>query len=144
MRKYLPLLSLAFITFSCCLAPTAPFKTVRQIDLDSWNDVPVSALDLHSFWNTIPMVKTITDQDIEIRMYVNKKNISSCYGSGNANVYLSTAAFNEFKNCVTSSFGCDNIFYIKNDKVLEYVPVGNCYTDDSLRPEKRYKSLLNN
>jgi hypothetical protein len=47
-----------------------------------------------------------------------------------------------FQNCVSGEVGCDNIFYIKDGKVLEYVPVGNCYTEEFVQPEERYKSLI--
>ncbi len=122
------------------------FLSVRQADLDSWVGVPVEALDLHSFWMTIPMVKTITDSGIEIRIYVNKKNVESCFKNAGINISIyntmNYANFISFQNCISGSVGCDNIFYIKAGKVLEYVPVGKCYTDEFVRPEERYKRLL--
>jgi S1-C subfamily serine protease len=33
---------------------------------------------------------------------------------------------------------CNNIFYIRDGKVLEYAPTGRCYTNDSVRPQSRY------
>ena len=135
-------LLIVFFFYGC-----ATVKQVRQVDLDAWVGVPVEALDLHSFWMTIPMVRTIKDNGIEIRIYVNKLNVSSCFE--NVGIYASTnkimsyANFTAFQNCISGVVGCDNIFYIKDGKVLEYVPVGNCYTEEFLQPEERYKRLLN-
>lgn len=120
--------------------------SVRQVDLDSWVGVPVEALDLHSFWVTIPMVRTITDSGIEIRIYVNKRIATSCFENAGINLSknntVSYASFLSLQNCISGSVGCDNIFYIKDGKVMEYVPVGNCYTDESVQPEERYKRLI--
>ena len=92
------------------------------------------------------MVKTITDSGIEIRIYVNKKNVESCFKNAGINISIyntmNYANFISFQNCISGSVGCDNIFYIKDGKVLEYVPVGKCYTDEFVQPEERYKRLL--
>ena len=146
MKKYLFIIILVGGCFiiSSCSPPKPTIKKVREVDLASWVNAPIEALDLHSVFLTIPMIKTLTDKNIEIRIYANKRNISRCFGStqANMNTYVSTAVFNQFKNCVSEIDGCDNIFYIKDGKVLEYVPVGNCYTDESSRPEKRLNYLL--
>jgi hypothetical protein len=33
---------------------------------------------------------------------------------------------------------CNNIFYIRDGRVVKYNPVGNCYTDESLQPQPRF------
>jgi hypothetical protein len=38
---------------------------------------------------------------------------------------------------------CNNIFYIKDGKVVEYAPTGNCYTDETVRPQARYLQFRN-
>tara|TARA_Y100000031_G_C7972358_1_gene270957 strand:+ start:56 stop:481 length:426 start_codon:yes stop_codon:yes gene_type:complete len=141
MKKPFAILLLLFLLIISC----APIL-VRQKDLNAWVGVPVEALDLHSFWITIPMVKTKTDEGVEIRMYVNKNNVTNCFGAGRVNVsgYLNSSDFNQFNNCISREIGCDNIFYIKDGKVLEYVPVGNCYTSVFVQPEARYKRLIGN
>ena len=123
----------------------AACATVRQQDLDSWVGMPVEALDMHSFFITLPMVKTVTKSGIEIRNYPNKVNIGQCLGSGrvNATGSLNYAAYNSFATCSGGLVGCDNIFYIKNDVVIEYAPTGHCYTDDTVRPQNRYQRLKN-
>jgi hypothetical protein len=115
-------------------------RTVRPTDLDAWMNVPVEALDTHSLFITVPVIKTVTDSGIEIRDYVNKVNVGRCFGNGQGTrsyggQYVSYANYNAFTSCSSSMVGCDNIFYIKNGKVIEYKPVGKCFTDDRVRPE---------
>jgi hypothetical protein len=118
--------------------------TVRQQDIDAWVGMPVEALDTHSFFITLPMVKTVTNSGIEIRNYPNKRNIGQCFGSGglNSNRSLNYAAYNSFATCSSGLVGCDNIFYIKNGVVVEYVPTGRCYTDETVRPQSRFQRLM--
>ena len=120
---------------------------VNKSDLDAWVDVSVEALDVHSFFITIPVIKTVTESGVEIRDYVNKEGISSCmqngFGTRNSNVnaignnasVMTYANYNTFQNCSSQIVGCDNIFYIRDGKVLEYKPVGRCITNSSVRPE---------
>ena len=107
-------------------------------DLDSWLGVPVIAIDTHSFLLTLPMVKTVTDSGVEIRVYSNKRGIVSCGGTE----FLSYSNFNTFQTCSTGLVGCDNIFYIRDGKVIEYKPVGRCYTNEMVRPEKGWERFL--
>lgn len=116
--------------------------TVRQTDLDAWVGMPVEALDTHSFFLTVPMYRTISDSGIEIRNYANGADVAQCFGSGSAttsrsrNVNIST-----FSTCTNNRIVCNNIFYIKDAKVLEYAPTGRCYTNETVLPQKRYLSL---
>ncbi|MEA2018408.1 MAG: hypothetical protein U9N59_08160 [Campylobacterota bacterium] len=139
MKKSIILIILALLVSGCAI------KSVRQQDLNSWVGMPVEALDTHSLFLTLPVIKTITKSGIEIRVYPNKRNFGSCFGGGNLNSsrYLSYASFNSYQSCSSGLVGCDNIFYIKDDKVIEYKPVGRCYTDKTVQPEKRYWELLN-
>jgi hypothetical protein len=90
------------------------------------------------------MVRTVTPSGIEVRNYPNKRNIGHCFGAGgvNANSTLSYAAYSSFATCVSGRSGCDNIFYIKNGIVVEYVPTGRCKTDERVRPEPRFERLM--
>lgn len=123
--------------------------TVHQADLDAWVDVPVIALDTHSFMLTLPMVRTVTDSGVEIRVYSNKRGVSSCGGSGfgAANSQQGSAMsyqnFSAFRNCTSGLIGCDAVFYIRDGKVIEVKAVGQCYTDERSRPEKGYERFLN-
>ena len=129
----------------CITVGLAACGTVRQQDLDAWVGQPVAALDTHSLFITLPVVKTVTDDGIEIRNYVNKRNVGACFGNtfGQASSSYNTtsANFNAFSNCTSRAEGCDNIFYIKNKKIIEYKPVGKCFTNETVQPEKRYQEL---
>ena len=111
--------------------------TVRDEDLRSWVGVPVEQLDTHSLFLTMPLTKTHSASGVEIRVYANKVNINSCLGTGkiNKNGYRNSTSFNTFQNCNSTLSGCDNIFYIKDSKVVQYKPVGSCYTNKTLQPE---------
>tara|TARA_B110000196_G_C21063524_1_gene623634 strand:- start:328 stop:753 length:426 start_codon:yes stop_codon:yes gene_type:complete len=127
------LLVIVVLLFTSCTA-VREVRQVRQSDLDVWVGMPVEALDIHSFFLTVPLVKTISDSGIEIRNYRNGGKIySKCTG------YVDRALF---ATCMQSEIVCNNLFYIKDKIVLEYAPTGRCYTDDHLRPEERYKRLL--
>lgn len=115
---------------------------VRQQDLNAWVNMPVEALDTHSFFITLPVYKTITDEGIEVRNYVNGGEVSQCSTQilGKKNRYSNASAVT---NCSTSNVVCNNIFYIKDKKVIEYAPTGRCMTDDSVRPQRRYYDFKN-
>lgn len=112
--------------------------TVRQQDLDSWVGVSVEALDMHSFFMTIPMHRRVTDSGIEVRNYANTKIVENCFAYKSSSINLPANA-NGF--CSEKKVGCNNIFYIKNRKVIEYAPTGQCFTDERVQPEKRYMVL---
>ncbi|MBU3607538.1 hypothetical protein [Polynucleobacter nymphae] len=112
--------------------------SVRQQDLDAWVGVPVEALDTQSFFLTLPMIKTVTDSGVEIRVYPNKRAIGGCGSFGT----VSYSAFQSFQTCSSQLVGCDNIFYIKNKKIIEYKPVGKCMTDERVRPESNYERFM--
>lgn len=116
--------------------------TVRQKDLDAWVGQPVEALDTQPFFLTLPMVKRYTQRGVEIRNYINGMNIGRCFGSGYIYGAIYTSAnYNNFSNCVSRFGACNNIFYIKNGKIVEYAPTGSggmrCITDDRVLPSSR-------
>lgn len=78
---------------------------IRQHDLDIWKNQPVQALDMQPFFSTLPVYNSFV-KGVEIRNYKN-----SSY-----------------------NYTCNNIFYIKDNTVLEYRPTGNCYTDETVHP----------
>ena len=125
MKKLFLIIVIALILSGC---------VVRQEDLDSWVGQPVEALETHSWFITVPVIKTKASNGIEIWNYRNGRTTTSCsaYGSGS---YVSSSAF---ATCSENEIVCNNIFYIKNGRVLEYRPTGRCYTDASLQPQRRY------
>ena len=120
------------------LTSCAPVKQVRQQDLDAWKGVSVEALDTQSFFLTLPMIKTTTESGVEIRVYPNKTMIGSCGRLGT----VSYSAFQSFQTCSSQLVGCDNIFYIRDKKIIEYKPVGRCWTDESIAPESNYQRFM--
>lgn len=125
------------------IAACALLRTVRQQDLDAWIGVPVEALDLHSFFLTVPMLRTITASGIEIRNYANGRDFSQCFGSGGAYKGGNLVNYNTFTTCSSNRIVCNNIFYIKEGMVVEYAPTGRCYTDEFVQPEPRYLRFQN-
>jgi len=119
------------------------FKGVRQSDLDAWVGIPVEALDTHSIFITMKLVRTVTDSGIEIRNYVNSEDVSRCFGNGFISGQGGFVSGSQFTRCSANKITCNNIFYIKDRKVLEYAPTGRCFTDKRARPEARYSKLLN-
>ncbi len=118
---------------------TAGCQTVRQEDLASWEGAPVSALDLHPVFLTMPVVRSVTADGTEIRNYVNGTAVSSCSGGGSVfHGVLDANTYQQFSSCASRFPACNNIFYIKNGRVLRYTPVGSggarCRTDQTLQP----------
>jgi hypothetical protein len=135
-HHFTTLLLAGTVLFTACAG-----LTVRKQDLDAWVGVPVEALDTHSLFLTVPMVRTKSDSGIEIRNYANGRNMSSCSGTGSAYVAGKWVQGNAFSNCTSGWQGCNNVFYIRDGKVLEYAPTGQCYTNESVQPQERYKRL---
>lgn len=121
---------LQIISMSTAFILAAGCGTVRKQDLDAWVGMPVEALDTHSFFITVPMRKTITSTGIEVRNYVNGKETENC-------------TYNKFTgvDCSKDSIICNNIFYIKNDRIIEYAPTGRCMTNETVQPQTRYRTL---
>jgi hypothetical protein len=118
--------------------------TVRQPDLDAWVGMPVEALDTHTFFITLPMSKRTTASGIEVRNYANTATVTDCdetvFATANKGGKSGTAFGST--ECTSTKTGCNNIFYIKDSKIIEYAPTGRCMTNDSLRPQKRYLELM--
>ena len=130
MKSILVVVVLSFLTG--CL-------TVRQEDLDSWVGQPVSALELHPVFLTIPVVKTKTSDGTQIWNYVNGRNVAQCSGGGAMyGQFVSFASYSSFSSCVSNFAACNNIFYIKDNLIVRYTPVGTgglrCYTTKDLQP----------
>ena len=126
MKKLIPLILLTALVGCATLI-------IDEDVVNSWKNIPVEELDAHSFFITIPLIKTKTDSGMEIRNYRNVRDFSSC--SASATGYVSYSAFSQ---CSSFQSGCNNIFYIKDGIVKDYRLVGNCYTMESLRPENRF------
>jgi hypothetical protein len=112
---------------------------VHLEDTQAWEGAPVSALDLHPLFLTLPVVRTQAADGTEIRDYVNGRDVQSCGGGGA--IFSNTvnmATYSQFSGCMQSHPACHNIFYIKDGRVIRFTPIGtggaHCYTDERLRP----------
>ena len=132
---------IVILSFGIFLIGCAAVMGVRQQDLDAWVGMPVEALDTHSFFITVPVYKTRTESGIEIRNYANGSEVASCYSSAGAYGSGKYVNANAFTTCSNNKVVCNNIFYIKEGKVLEYAPTGRCYTDETITPQARYRNL---
>lgn len=131
----------AFAVFVSVVLAGCALMGVRKVDLDAWVGVPVEALDTHSLFLTVPMVRTVTSSGIEIRNYMNGETVASCSTSGSGTTsggYVNSSAF---AVCSSNKVVCNNLFYIKDGKVLEYAPTGSCYTNETVQPQARWKRL---
>ena len=131
---------LKFTTLAIIVFAISACVSVRQEDRISWIGQPVSKLDLHPVFLTIPVVRTITPDGTEIRNYVNGQNIGYCSNSGSIyNGLIPYASYNSFSACASRFAACNNIFYIKGGIVKQYTPIGtggaSCYTTDASKPD---------
>lgn len=114
-------------------AVLAGCATVRQSDLDAWVGVPVVYLQSHSLFSTLPVKITPAPGGGEIHNYMNGADVQNCSASvsGLKNSRFATAE----ETCVTTRVGCNNRFLVREGAVVEYRPVGQCMTDNRVRPE---------
>ena len=87
------------------------------------------------------MFRTKTDNGTEIRNYAYGYNFGECFGNAGANKVGDFVNGNAFTTCSSSRIVCNNIFYLKEGKVVEYAPTGRCYTDAKVQPEARHLRL---
>lgn len=116
--------------------------TVRQVDLDAWVGQPVVALETHPVFITVPVVKTVASDGTQIWNYVNGANVGQCAGGGSVwGTTVNYAVYSQFASCMQRFAACNNIFYIRDGKVIRYTPVGTggarCYTTEQLQPQFR-------
>jgi len=113
--------------------------TVRQEDLNAWVGQPVAALETHPVFITIPVVKTQASDGTEIWNYVNGANIGTCSGGGEiTSKKVDYATYSKFSSCMQRFAACNNIFFIRDSKVMKYTPIGTggaaCYTNEKVQP----------
>lgn len=107
--------------------------TVRQSDLDAWVGVPVVYLESHSLFSTLPVKVMPAPGGGEIRNYMNGADVQNCTASAYVPRTMRTVTASE--SCTTTRVGCNNRFLVRDGKVVEYRPVGQCMTDNRVRPE---------
>lgn len=105
--------------------------TSRQTTSEAWKGLPVEALDIHSYWVTIPMKRVFRADGAEMRFYIDSGNFTYCSRGGSS------------YSCLSEKVTCNNIFYIKNGFVQKYKPAGRCYAKEIQLPEGKYRKSLN-
>ncbi len=118
-------------------------RTVRTQDLIAWQGVPVEALDTHEIFATLPMKRMVKENGTEVRFYVSSQSYSWCGGIGGGSFVYNIGIATSFQNCVEEQVSCNNVFYIRNEIVERYDPVGNCYTNEAVQPNLKYRRVSN-
>lgn len=108
-------------------------------DTDSWVGQPVTQLDLHPFFNTLPVEVRVAADGTEIRNYVNGRNAASCFQNATVSGFSTNTIYGSGSGFCSARFqACNNIFYIRNGTVVRYLPTPSggavCVTNASLRP----------
>jgi hypothetical protein len=131
-------LATVFFVLGCTTAPT-----VQEHDLNAWVGVSVEALDKHAFFMTVPMFRTKTENGTEIRNYAYAYDFQECFSKAGASNIGDFVNEDAFIACSSSRIMCNNMFYIKQGKVLEYSPTGRCDTDEKLYPNAQSVGIKN-
>ena len=128
----------SFMTIVFLLLCTACVSGISdsQSSQEDWNHVPVEILDDHELFKTMPMFRTKTDSDTEIRNYALGYDFGECFSKAGAKKNGDFVNENDFINCSSSRIVCNNLFYIKEDTILEYAPTGRCPLDERVLPQK--------
>jgi len=113
--------------------------SVHQDDLDTWKGRPVSDIEKHPIFVTMPVVRTVTSDGTELRDYVNGQNVAQCSSGGTVfNGVVNMASYNSFMSCTQKIQACHGIFTIKNGTVESLSAIGTggarCYSNESMRP----------
>ena len=105
-------------------------KRVNSDDLYAWKGVPVEALDTHPLFSTLPMTKGTGPNGIEVRTYQNSKQSSACKDAMLGGVAV--------LDCGKQARACTTEFYVQDQRVIEALARGPCYTDRATRPAAKY------
>lgn len=114
--------------FSCVTNPLrAP---VRQEDLESWRGVSVTELETHPLFSAMQLDKrSLTDGTV---LY-NFRNAGGVSQRESCQRMFGTVQCNG----QSQELSCMNQFFVKGNAVVEYRPVGSCFTDCSTRPNSK-------
>ena len=118
MRPILVLLILASL-WGCA--------TSKQTISEAWSGVPVEALDIHSYWVTIPMKRVFRTDGREMRFYIDSGSFTYC--SGGRFSY----------SCLSEKVTCNHIFEQCRFQYEKYEPAGRCYRKEVHLPEGEFR-----
>jgi hypothetical protein len=128
---------LPYILLAACLVGCA---TVRPEDTEAWIGQPTSVLEKQPLFLTMQVVKTRASDGTDIWNYVSGQGATSCTGDGTwfGGRRVGWGAYTTFTDCVSRVQACNNIFYIRDDRVQRVVvmPSGGaqCSTDRRFLP----------
>jgi hypothetical protein len=112
---------------------------VRPQDTEAWVGQSVNVLEKQPYFLTMQVVKTRASDGTDVWNYVSGRDVSSCTLDGSVfGPRLSWATYTSFASCVSRFQACNNIFYIRDDRVQRVVvmPSGGaqCATDQRFLP----------
>ena len=109
-------------------------------DTEAWVGQPVNVLEKHPLFITMQVVKTQSSDGTDIWNYVTGKDVSSCTQDGTSMFgrRVGWGMYSGWSSCVARHETCNNIFYIRNDRVqrVVIVPTGGarCPADPRFQP----------
>ena len=115
---------------SCAVNPSVPQQVI-----DAWAGIPVNILDTHTFFKSAPMFRTKTENGTEIRNYAYGYDFQACASKAGARHIGDFISEDTLIACSSSRIVCNNMFYIKEERVLEYAPTGRCDSDQKIHPQ---------
>ena len=112
---------------------------VRPQDTEAWVGQPVNVLEKQPYFLTMPVVKTHASDGTDIWNYVSGQDVSSCSQNGALwGRWVGWGMYSGFTSCVARHETCNNIFYIRNDRVQRVVVMPTagalCSTDARFLP----------
>ena len=139
MKKQIILVLLALLLpLYSCLGPS--YEEVYEEVRASWQGLPVSRLDIHTYYLTLPVEKRYVDGDAEqeIRIYTRKMTEGSsrvtCTSKGSGyrrpvgdNDIITDKSNMDCTETYNAPQYCKYIFHIKDNAVADYQEAGNCW-----------------
>lgn len=112
---------------------------VHPQDTEAWVGQPVNVLEKHPLFITMQVVKTRASDGTDIWNYVTGKDVSSCSLDGSVfGRRIGWGMYSGWSSCIARHEACNNIFYIRDDRVqrVVIVPTGGarCSTDPRFQP----------
>lgn len=124
--------ALTMAVFALLVTSCAFMRTVRQEDLDAWRGQPVELLDAHPIFAAMDMRRTVAESGVETRNY---RNAGAARVTGSAKTTYQRGSSDTTFTGQERQVVCNNVFVIRAGRVVSYTPVGQCFTDERVRPQ---------
>lgn len=125
------------IILICLVMALSGCKTVRQEDLDAWRGAPLSDLETHALLNSIPVEVRQISGGRFLYIYTNSATTTTPIQCQSGRTISGVGRQTQCYGGNERTFTCSNQFITNSTHVLQYIPVGDCYTDCSIRPFSR-------